>query len=87
MNDIDLEVTQPMTTLVTPNFDLYQIACDADDRYQAELIAVYGKRASERRYQLAQHQDVHVQAACDAKRIADALWLAEMRRISTGVRK
>lgn len=63
------------------NFSLYYAALRADEVFSRELRRAYGPReACERRYQMAAHTDVGVQMAAHAKRIADAEWLAEMRR-------
>lgn len=43
----------------------------ADDKFQAELVRVYGKRASDMRYQPNDFEDAELIAAHEAKRSAD----------------
>jgi hypothetical protein len=61
------------------NFDLYYAAISADDRFQTELVRVYGAKACDKRYQSAPYGDAALEAASAAKRTADDKWLKEVQ--------
>lgn len=67
------------------DYTLFAAAQAADDAYHVELVRVYGKNACNARYQMT-HTDAAVIAARQAKHLADAMWLAEMRRYAAQVR-
>ena len=60
--------------------ELYEAILAADDIYQAELVRVYGKDACNKRYQVAPHADIRVNAARVAKIQADEVWLENMTK-------
>jgi len=63
------------------NFALYEAAKAADEAFQAELIRVYGvKKACEMRYSSKPYHSAELNELSAAKRSADVLWLAEMRK-------
>jgi hypothetical protein len=61
---------------------LFQAAIDADNAFQAELVSVYGKRATEARYDYAKSTATpRLDDLTAAKIEADLAWLDEMARL------
>jgi len=60
---------------------LYQAAIDADNAFQTELVSVYGKQASEARYDYAKSTATpRLDDLAAAKIEADIAWLDELAR-------
>lgn len=61
---------------------LFQAAIDADNAFQAELVSVYGKGATEARYDYAKSTATpRLDDLAAAKIEADLAWLDEMARL------
>lgn len=60
-----------------PDFRLYRKAQAADDRFQRALEKAYGSKAGDMRYSYS--QPPKIKKLADAKKKADAVWLASMR--------
>lgn len=61
---------------------LLQAAVDADNAFQAELVSVYGKGATEARYDYAKSTATpRLDELAAAKIEADLAWLAEIDRL------
>ena len=61
---------------------LFQAAIDADNAFQAELVSVYGKGATEARYDYAKSTATpRLDDLAAAKIEADLAWLDEMERL------
>lgn len=67
---------------MTNTHPLLQAAIDADNAFQAELVSVYGARATEARYDYAKSTATpRLDDLAAAKIEADLAWLAEIDRI------
>ena len=67
---------------MTSTHPLFQAAIDADNAFQAELVSVYGKGATEARYDYAKSTATpRLDDLAAAKIEADLAWLDEMARL------
>ena len=67
---------------MTTTHPLFQAAIDADNAFQAELVSVYGARATEARYDYAKSTATpRLDDLAAAKIESDLAWLDEMARL------
>jgi len=67
---------------MTTRHPLFQAAIDADNAFQSELVSVYGKGATEARYDYAKSTATpRLDDLAAAKIEADLAWLDEMARL------